>query len=200
MSLQVRSHPGPWREAGVAYRGRGETLYCESCGAPIKGRPYYALVDGVEMILCERCFEKLRRSGRAVPLPRPPTRSEGGRRRASPAAGPARRRAPTPPRPSRPLLEELELVEDYNERIRRAREARGWTLAALAQRLRISESMLRKIEQGKMRPSIDLARRIESVLRIQLLVPAEEYYEEYEEEAEDYPTLGDIVVVRRDEE
>ncbi|MMZ71147.1 hypothetical protein D1872_344050 [compost metagenome] len=50
-----------------------------------------------------------------------------------------------------------------------------------------------------MKPSIDLARRIESILKIKILEPAE--YEEEEVESEEfYPTLGDIVVVRRDED
>lgn len=161
-------------------------LYCEMCGAPIAGRPYYAIVDGVEMILCASCYLKLSRSGRAKLVRRP--QSESLQKAIERIRRVERRR-----------VEEYEVVEDYAERIRRAREAKGWTTAALAQRLRISESLLRKIEQGKMKPSIDLARRIESILKIKILEPAE--YEEEEVESEEfYPTLGDIVVVRRDED
>ena len=166
---------------------RREALYCEACGAPIAGRPYYALVDGVEMILCVSCYLKLTKSGRAKPLPRP-------RRQAGPAGQAAPRRRAT----ARRSPAEYEIVEDYAERIREARESRGWTPAVLAQKLRISESLLRKIEQGKMKPSIDLARRMESLLRIKLLEPVEE--EEEGEAEEFYPTLGDVVVIRRDED
>ena len=49
-----------------------------------------------------------------------------------------------------------------------------------------------------MKPSIDLARRIESLLKIKLLEPVEE--EEEGETEEFYPTLGDVVVIRRDED
>ncbi len=167
--------------------GKDEVLYCEMCGTRIVGRPYRALVDGVEMVLCASCYMKLARSGRAVLIREP-------RRQKTLPRKPA-------PRPRRPSLELYDIVEDYDERIRRAREARGWTRAALAQKLRISETMLRKIETGKMKPPIDLARKIEKLLKIQILEPVE-----IEEEEEDYRrepgtlTLGDVVVVRKDED
>lgn len=166
---------------------RSEPLYCEACGAPIAGRPYYAIVDGAEMILCASCYLRLSRSGRARLVTR--HREESLEKSLERIRRIERKRR----------VDEYELVEDYAERIRGAREARGWTTAALAQKLRISESLLRKIEQGKMKPSIDLARRIESVLKIKLLEPAE--YEDEEVESEEfYPTLGDVVVIRRDED
>jgi putative transcription factor len=162
-----------------------ERAYCEVCGREIAGKPIEAEVDGVQMYLCASCFEKLRSSGRARPVRytlRPPR-----------APAPARRRG-------RPVREIYDLVDDYAERIRAAREERGWTTAALAQRLRISESMLRKIESGKVKPSIDLARRIEKVLRIKLLEPVVDEESYYGEDEYDYVTLGDIVVVDRDED
>jgi len=165
---------------------RGETLYCEMCGTPIRGRPYRAIVDGVEMILCVSCYLKLVQSGRAKPAPE---------RRRQPPRRQARR-----PAPRRPSIELYDIVEDYSERIVGAREARGWTRAALAQKLRISETMLRKIEQGKMKPSIDLARKIEKLLGIQLLEPVEIEDEEYTPPPPGTLTLGDVVVVEKDDE
>ncbi|MCE4598761.1 MAG: multiprotein bridging factor aMBF1 [Desulfurococcales archaeon] len=168
-------------------RSPKEILYCEVCGQPIHGPVYRAEVDGVEMNLCPSCYVKLSRSGRAVLI-----------RSRKPKAGVKKR--PQPPRRTSRILEALELVEDYYERIRQARTSLGWTQAALAQRLRISESMLRKIESGKMKPSIDLAKKMERILKIKLLEPVEI------EEEEDFTappgtlTLGDIVIVRRDEE
>jgi len=167
---------------------RGQVYYCEMCGTRIAGRPYRALVDDVEMVLCVSCYLKLTKSGRAKPLP---ARQE--RRREAP-----KRRKPATRKIS---LELYDIVEDYDERIRRAREAKGWTTAVLAQKLRISETMLKKIESGKMKPSIDLARKMEKLLRVQLLEPVE-----IEEEVDYTPpppgtvTLGDVVVVRKDED
>ncbi len=167
---------------------RGEVLYCEMCGTRIVGRAYRAVVDGVEMVLCASCYMKLARSGRAI-LVREPRK---------PRTLP---RKPIP-KPRRPSLELYDIVEDYDERIRKARESKGWTRAALAQKLRISEAMLRKIESGKMKPPIDLAKKIEKLLKIQILEPVE-IMEEEEEEYRREPgtlTLGDVVVVRKDED
>jgi putative transcription factor len=161
-----------------------EVLYCELCGMPIVGRPYYAEVDGVEMVLCASCYLKLTRSGRAKPLRRPS--------RPRSVSIPQRRRER--------VIVEYELVDDYDERIRSGRQAKGFTLAELAQKLRISESLLRKIEQGKMKPNIDLARRIERILGVKLLVPTEEPEEPGGGGLPEYPTFGDIVVIRKDKE
>jgi putative transcription factor len=158
------------------------------CGARIAGRPYRAIVDGVEMVLCASCYLKLTRSGRAIPV-----REKKGRERSS-------QRVVRSSRPRRLSLELYDIVEDYAERIRRAREERGWTLQVLAQKLRISESMLRKIEGGKMKPSIDLAKRIEKVLKIKILEPTELVDEDIEAPPPGTLTLGDVVVIRRDEE
>ncbi len=162
----------------------GGTLFCEMCGMPIKGPYYHAEVDGAEMILCPSCYVKLSRSGRAVLI----------RRRER------RQRRVERPRPRRPRAEILELVDDYAERIREAREAKGWSTAVLAQKLRISESMLKKIEQGKLKPQIDVAKRIERVLKITILVPAVDEEELEEPPSREGLTLGDIVVIRKDED
>ncbi len=97
----------------------------------------------------------------------------------------------------RDRFEGFDLVEDFGDRIRKAREARGWSEAVLAQKLRVSVDVVRRIESGKLKPSIQLARNIESVLKIKLIVPTEEG----EATGELGPvTFGDIVVVRRGEE
>jgi len=167
-------------------RSSKETLYCEVCGQPIRGPVYRAEVDGVEMNLCPSCYVKLSRSGRAVLIKSRKPKNQF-KRKTIPQKMPRR-------------IESLDLVEDYYERIRQARSSLGWTQAALAQRLRISESMLRKIESGKIKPSIDLARRLERILKIKLLEPVEIEEDEEFTAPPGSLTLGDIVVVRRDEE
>jgi len=167
-------------------KGEREEYYCDICGAKIVGRPYIALVDGVEMVLCASCYLKLSKSGRAklirVGAPREEERSPRPRRRRS-------------------YRVTYEVVEDYAERIASARMRKGLSVKDLASKLRISESMLRKIEQGRFKPNIDLARKIESVLGIKLLEPTEEpEEEEYEAGRKELPTLEDVVVIRRDED
>ncbi|MCE4600057.1 MAG: multiprotein bridging factor aMBF1 [Desulfurococcales archaeon] len=167
----------------------GEVLYCEMCGSRIAGRPYRAVVDGVEMVLCASCYMKLAKSGRAVLL-REPSKNPT-RKRPAPVKRVSSKRVP---------LDQFDIVEDYYDRIRRAREAKGWTMAVLAQKLRISEAMLRKIESGKMKPSINLARKIENLLKIKILEPTEVSEEEDYKQEPGTLTLGDVVIVRKDED
>lgn len=83
-------------------------------------------------------------------------------------AGRFRRRASTLPG------EDLELVEDYGEVVRRARMEMGLSQEDLAKQLNEKLTIIKKIEAEEFRPSIELARKIERVLKVKLLVPAEE--------------------------
>ncbi len=97
-------------------------------------------------------------------------------------------------------LERYELVEDFAQRIRSARERLGWSISTLAEKVKESTSTIRRIESGKLRPTIDLARRLEEILGIKLLVPVVE--EEASAEAmrtSKYVTLGEIVAIKNKE-
>ncbi len=207
---------------------RRAVLYCEMCGAPITGRAYRIVVEGTEMIVCERCYrrymERSRRTGTDEPLRfriatstarrrEPPAAAEPARPPSRPSAAPTART--TPPLPARRGLgrrggstvslgavERYEVVEDYAERVRRARERLGLTQKELAQRVRVSENVIKRIEAGTLVPTIDLAQRLERVLGVKLLEPVVE-----EEVAtgsrrgsrdEFYLTLGDIAEIRED--
>ena len=169
-----------------------DVRYCELCGALIRGPARRVSVEGVSMTVCTRCYSRL-----------------ASRRRETPAkpAGPVR-----PPRPAaqrrrtRPrrdtLYDRYEVVEDYAERIRQARVRLGWSQAVLAQRVGEGENVIKRIEAGRLVPPIDLARRLEKVLRIRLLEPVvEEVFPASAGKHEDYTlTLGDIVRIRGEDE
>lgn len=70
--------------------------------------------------------------------------------------------------------EDLELAEDFGELVRRARVKLGLTQQDLAAQLNEKLTVIKKIEAGQFRPSIQLARKLEKFLKIQLLVPVEE--------------------------
>lgn len=91
--------------------------------------------------------------------------------------------------------EKLELVDDFHEKIRKAREAIGWDQRTLAIKIKVSENVIKRIESGKLRPTVDLARKLEEVLNIKLLVPAVED-ELKNEKISRYVTLGEIVEIR----
>lgn len=62
------------------------------------------------------------------------------------------------------------VAEDYADLIRGARENLGMDRTALARVLGIKDSVLRNIEEGKLVPDIALAKKMEKVLGIQLLI------------------------------
>ncbi|MEM3897967.1 MAG: multiprotein-bridging factor 1 family protein [Nitrososphaerota archaeon] len=70
--------------------------------------------------------------------------------------------------------EDLELVENYGELVREARSRMGLTQEELASQIGEKATVIKKIEHGELRPSIELARKLEKFLKIRLLVPAEE--------------------------
>ena len=72
------------------------------------------------------------------------------------------------------LTETLELMGDFNLRIRQARERLGLSHEDLGRKIGEKVSVLRKIESGKMHPDHKLARKLEHALKIRLLAPLQE--------------------------
>ena len=63
---------------------------------------------------------------------------------------------------------ELDLVEDFPQRIRQAREARGWKQADLGAKINERASVIAKLESGGMSPGDALVKKIERELGIKL--------------------------------
>jgi putative transcription factor len=61
-----------------------------------------------------------------------------------------------------------ELAQDYDERIRSARESAGMSQEDLASQLNEKASLIRKLEHGDTLPSDDLQRKLERALDIDL--------------------------------
>ncbi len=159
------------------------TRYCELCGVPID-YGYSVCLEGATIIVCSKCYERLTR-GKGSPIAIKPRASTTTPTRSKP-----RNRKPS----TRDLLE-YDVVEDYAERIRRAREKLGWSQATLAQKVRESENVIKRIEAGRLVPTLDLARRLEKVLGIKLLEPRVEEVPVGNVERFEL-TLGDIVNIR----
>ncbi len=151
---------------------------CELCGREIRGLAYKVIVDRAELIVCPSCAR-----GRHVVETIDFSRPYRGRRKM-----PQIRR-----RPRRSEVIE-EVVEDYAKIIREARQKMGLTRDVLATMVGEKESTIRRIEAGKLQPTITLARKLEKVLKVKLV----EVYEEEDfswggESGSGYElTLGDI--------
>ena len=90
---------------------------------------------------------------------------------------------------------ELELADDFPQRIRQAREARGWKQADLGAKINERVSVIAKLESGAISPGDSLVRKLERELGIKLK-------ERVEPVAAKKPaagggvTLGDLIKMR----
>ena len=96
--------------------------------------------------------------------------------------------------------EKIQVIKsDYYIAIRKARDKLGITQEDFAKKLMEKESMLHKIESGHLKPDLELARKIEKFLKIELV-------EEIEVESGNHPvdkdkksagmTLGDMIKLK----
>ena len=146
---------------------------CEMCGTE-QERLRSVSVEGTRLMLCDRCS----RFGEEI---QPPKTPQAPRQTLSRAA------------PDRPLQQpEYDLAPDFPDRLRRAREARGWKRAELAQKINEKLSVLEKLEKGRMRPPDTLVAKLERTLEIRLREKIEEG--EGPRHTETQPlTLGDLI-------
>jgi len=134
------------------------------CGREIDAREAKkAIVEGSLLILCPQCYTRLSKQG---VVKEPPVQTQSKQVK----------QTPPPKPPSRPARrpEEYEVVEDYATRIKNAREKLGWSQEVLAVKVGESVNTIKRIEAGKLKPSIELARKLERILGIKLLEPVVE--------------------------
>jgi len=137
-------------------------MECEICGRSCDS-PVEVEIDGATMLVCDNCVSLgvrvksrgLEKTERGVFIPRK-----------RPAFSPLKK------------LEDfdigLSLASDYGERIRKAREKRGWKREELAKKLFEKESVLHRVESGHFKPEDKLIGKIESLLSISLKEEPEE--------------------------
>ncbi len=155
----------------------------------IDGRPKVVKVEGSELRVCKECAK----FGREVVKPSPRRETGGTRRGHRPRRRSVRRR----PGGFDPFNEGLEVVPDYDERVREARERKGWSQEDLANKIGEKVSVIRRIESGKMEPDVNLARKLERVLEIELLERVSEEDTGSVGTGGGELTLGDVVEIRK---
>jgi putative transcription factor len=133
-------------------------MRCEVCGCEIYGQLYYRVIEGGKMTVCSRCAQ----FGSKDWDPKEKHVTQTSRR-------PARSAAPQRPRNDIEAAETMELVDNYGELIRKARQRKGLTVEDFAKKLNEKESVVKKLEQEGLNPSMSLIRKVESELGIKLL-------------------------------
>ena len=151
--------------AHVARSGR--ILNCDICGRQIEGRPNRIVVEGAKMMTCSACASL----GTPYQAPKPIPLT-------TPILGPRPMPVFVPrPVPSKPAdrrapreIQELDIADNYPQIIQKARTKHGLSQEDLAMKVKERLTVIRKIELGKMIPNMRLAKELEHVLRVKLLV------------------------------
>ncbi|HUK92783.1 MAG TPA: multiprotein bridging factor aMBF1 [Methanomicrobiales archaeon] len=164
-------------------------MQCELCGGEIRGAPRIVYIEGAELRVCMPCSK----FGTEVQKPRVPAAMPEIRRR---AGGPPVPQAPVQRR-RRDLFDRIEgdIAEDYADRIRNARMAKGWTQKQLALEIMEKEMLIKKVEKGDLVPEEELRKKLEEVLSISLIESAEEVKSSKGRGIT--TTLGDIISLKK---
>jgi len=132
---------------------------CHICGRAAAGNGF---VEGARVALCRDCADYAR-DFKAFYVPRP-----------APRAPQALRGSPLPTELQRLKDDELELRDDYARVFREAMEKKGWKKEKASHEMNITVAEINGFEAGRLRPTVDQAKRIEFALACKLMVPVPE--------------------------
>jgi putative transcription factor len=163
---------------------------CPICGGKIWGRGEKVIIEGAKITVCQSCAQygiKIKSKPKITA-----TSKELYPKPKSSVKKVVYRRA---------IEESVEIVSDYAMRIRNARNSRGFNQDQFAQKLNEKPSLLRRIEAGKVVPTIMLAKKIEKVYDIKLLKKIDEieptgHQSQYMKKSNG-SSLGDIAYVKK---
>lgn len=138
-------------------------MRCEVCGRKIYGKSYKVIIEGAKLTVCGRCSKhgKIVWQEKKPKLAMPRTKAPINR-------SPLRTKSEKAPQVT--VESTLELIEDFDAKIRQAREKLGLSHEDLGTKINEKVSLLKKIETGKMTPDDQLATKLEHTLKIKLLV------------------------------
>lgn len=160
-------------------------MQCEICGVDIVGSARKVVVEGSELEVCARCSQHGKAAQGWTPVSR----------KVSPVARDA---GFVPKKPKGKYFKEMddEIVNNYSQVIRDAREAKGWTLEELALKMKEKATLVRKIERSEIIPEDSVRKKFEQALEIKL---TERVGREQIEPGTRFKgtTLGDIVTIKK---
>jgi putative transcription factor len=145
--------------------GACQNLRCEVCGRKIYGKPFKVVIEGAKLTVCGGCSKHGKLTWEEEPKLKTVTKPKGPKPILT---------IPIKKTPTAPPATTVELVENFDAKIRQAREKLGLSHEDLGKKLNEKISLLRKIETKKMTPDNLLATKLEHALKIKLIVPAGE--------------------------
>ncbi len=165
---------------------------CEMCGNEISSRPINIEIEGAILAVCPSCAKH----GKQV-TPKTSKRAQVSSRRPHQQKTTVQRKTPirgTRPHDSRATNE---LVPDYYEKVRLARQKMKLSQKDVSIQTKISVQELQSIETGKMRPPDDLVKKLEKFFGIKLTEELKPYRAQDQKKGTAFQTLGDVVVLKK---
>jgi putative transcription factor len=138
-------------------------LRCEVCGGKIFGKPYRVVIEGAKLTVCSECSKH----GTTV-LEEPKPKAATPKLKATLQPLKIQSRKPL----EAAVDTSLEIAENFDSKIRHAREKLGLSHEQLGKKINEKVSLLKKIESRKMTPDNRLAAKLEHALKVKLLAPA----------------------------
>jgi putative transcription factor len=149
------------------------------------------IIEGAKLTVCTECSKHGKVAWEEPAKPTPMPQAQAGFA-AAPFQGPIKIKKKVI---TAKVDTSQEIVEDYAEVIRQARESLSLSHEDLGKKINEKESVLRKIETGKMAPNDQLVSKLEHTLKIKLLVPVSEEKVPLPRAASHEFTLGDAIKV-----
>ena len=162
-------------------------MECEICGKPVpENNPIRAKIEGSVMVVCKEC-SRLGKIQKAPPKPKFRKQEKNKRPKSTRNKSYSRNDEPSD-----------ELIEDFNNEVRKAREAKNWSREDLGKKINERVSVITRIETGKMTPDTKLTRKLENALDITLLEKIENVdLNQFINNSSGERTLGNIMKIKR---
>ena len=136
---------------------------CPICGGIIWGKGQNVLLEGANIVVCQSCAQygtKIYEKPKTSHLKKSIYNQSKSSSKKS--------------KPKQYSFDNVEIVPDYDKRIRNTRNSSNLNQEQFAQKLNEKPSLLRRIEAGKAEPTIKLAKKIEQIYHIKLLKKVDE--------------------------
>ena len=145
-------------------------VQCELCGTET-GAPKTIKIEGAELDVCDSCVDlgsEVRQSTQQTTTTKYSTSSTSTPSKPTSSSTSTRSSGRRSSR-GEDIFDSLgDLAQDYDERIRNARESRGLSQAELADELNEKRSLINKLERGEMLPNDAVQSKLERYLEIDL--------------------------------
>ncbi|UCC19438.1 MAG: TIGR00270 family protein [Promethearchaeota archaeon] len=163
---------------------------CPICGSIIWGKGQRVLLEGAKITVCYNCAQhgtKIQNYSKNTQTKKiySQDRSKSIKRQET----------------KRDIINNLEIVPDYAKKIRNKRNSLGLNQDQFAQKLNEKPSLLKRIEAGKVEPTIKLAKKIEDVYQIKIFKKVDEIEADFSNnkymKKSTGSSLGDIAFIKK---